>query len=212
MIACEIAALDALPLIAILRGLTPDDALHVGEAIVEAGFLCLEVPLNSPEPLESISRLRKALDGRALVGAGTVLSVEALNQVADAGGQLCISPNTDVDVIRAAKARGLLSLPGFFTPTEAFQALAAGADGIKLFPAEVAGLKGLRAVKAVLPKEARVFAVGGVAPETIGQWRSAGAFGFGIGSSLYKPGQDAATTGQKAAAFVAAMQGSDSEA
>jgi 2-dehydro-3-deoxyphosphogalactonate aldolase len=206
MIPCTIEALDPLPLIAILRGLTPDEAVAVGEAIVEAGSPCLEVPLNSPEPLESIRRLRRALDGRCLVGAGTVLTTDAVRQVADAGGQLCISPNTDVEVIRAAKAAGLLSFPGFFTPSEAFQALAAGADALKLFPAEVAGVKGLRAVRAVLPKEARVYAVGGVEPATLGEWRLAGASGFGIGSALYKPGQDAVTTGHKAAAFVAALR------
>lgn len=210
MIPCTIQALDDLPLIAILRGVTPDEAVGIGEAIVDAGFLCLEVPLNSPQPLESIRRLRRALNGRALVGAGTVLSAKAVDQVADAGGQLCISPNTDAGVIRATKARGLLSMPGFFTPSEAFQALEAGADAIKLFPAEVAGVKGLAAVKAVLPKETRVYAVGGAVPETVGQWRRAGAFGFGIGSSLYKSAQDAVTTGHKAAAFVAAMRGGDS--
>jgi 2-dehydro-3-deoxyphosphogalactonate aldolase len=206
MIASRIETLDALPLIAILRGLTPAHAVEIGEAIVAAGFLCLEVPLNSPQPLESIRLLREALDGRALVGAGTVLTVDQAKAIADVGGQLCISPNSDVDVIRTTKALGLLSLPGFFTPTEAFQALAAGADALKLFPAEVASTSGLRAVRAVLPAEARVYAVGGVAPENVDEWRRAGASGFGIGSSLYKPGQDAITTGHKAAAFVAAVR------
>jgi 2-dehydro-3-deoxyphosphogalactonate aldolase len=206
MIPSRIETLDALPLIAILRGLTPARAVEVGEAIVAAGFLCLEVPLNSPQPLESIRLLREALDGRALVGAGTVLTVDQAKAVADVGGQLCISPNSDVDVIRTTKALGLLSLPGFFTPTEAFQALAAGADALKLFPAEVASTGGLRAVRAVLPAEARVYAVGGVAPENVDEWRRAGASGFGIGSSLYTPGQDAITTGHKAAAFVAAVR------
>lgn len=210
MIACKIETLDALPLIAILRGLTPDEAVDIGEAIVAAGFLCLEVPLNSPEPLESIRRLRKALDGRALVGAGTVLNVKQVGLVLEAGGQLCISPNTNVDVIRATKSLGLLSLPGFFTPSEAFQALAAGADALKLFPAEVAGTSGLRAVRAVLSSESRVYAVGGVAPDNVSEWRRAGASGFGIGSALFKPGQDAITTQYKAEAFVAAINANQS--
>jgi 2-dehydro-3-deoxyphosphogalactonate aldolase len=201
-----IQTLDTLPLIAILRGLEPENAVAVGEAIVAAGFVCLEVPLNSPRPLESIRRLRDALDGRALVGAGTVLTVEAAQTVAEAGGQLVISPNTNPDVIRAAKALGLLSIPGFFTSSEAFAALDAGADALKLFPAEVAGPPGLKAVRAVLPAEARVYAVGGVAPDTIATWRKAGASGFGIGSALFAPGRTAIDTGRAAAAFVAAWQ------
>lgn len=200
-----ISMLDPLPLVAILRGLVPEEAVAIGEAVAEAGFLCLEVPLNSPRPLESIRLLRHVLDGRVLVGAGTVLSVEQVAQVADAGGQLCVSPNVDVAVIGAAKARGMVSLPGFFTPSEAFAALAAGADALKLFPAEIAGPQGLRAIRAVLPADARVYAVGGVSPANIGEWQQAGASGFGIGSSLYKPGQDAPQTADKAAAFVAAM-------
>lgn len=205
MIPCTIESLDALPLIAILRGLHPDEAVAVGEAIVAAGFVCLEVPLNSPEPLESIRRLRTALNGRALVGAGTVLSADAARQVADAGGQLIISPNTNVEVIRMAKMLGLLSLPGFFTPSEAFQALDAGADALKLFPAEIAGPAGLKAVRAVLPSDARVYAVGGVAPENLQSWRTAGASGFGIGSAIFKPGQSAADVGRNAEAFVARL-------
>ena len=203
-----IQTLDTLPLIAILRGLEPENAVAVGEAIVAAGFVCLEVPLNSPRPLESIRRLRDALDGRALVGAGTVLSVEAAHDVAAAGGQIVISPNTNPDVIRAAKTLGLLSIPGFFTPSEAFAALDAGADALKLFPAEVAGPQGLKAVRAVLPAETRVYAVGGVAPDTITTWRKAGASGFGIGSALFAPGRTAIDTGRAAAAFVAAWQAS----
>lgn len=204
MIPVAIESLDTLPLIAILRGLRPDEAVAVGEAIVAAGFVCLEVPLNSPEPLESIRRLRQALDGRALVGAGTVLNVAAVRDVAAAGGQLIISPNTNVDVIREAKALGLLSLPGFFTPSEAFAALDAGADALKLFPAEVAGLKGLKAVRAVLPSQTRVYAVGGVDPDGVADWRAGGASGFGIGSALFKPGKSAAQTGRDAEAFVSA--------
>ncbi len=202
MIPVSIESLDALPLIAILRGLKPDEAVEIGEAIVAAGFRCLEVPLNSPEPLESIRRLRAALDGRALVGAGTVLSVEAAREVADAGGQLVISPNTNIKVIAETKALGLLSLPGFFTPSEAFAALDAGADALKLFPAEIAGPKGLKAVRAVLPPATRIYPVGGVDPDSMAAWRSAGASGFGIGSGVFKPGQTPEQTGLQAADFV----------
>ncbi|MFN3879062.1 MAG: 2-dehydro-3-deoxy-6-phosphogalactonate aldolase [Brevundimonas sp.] len=206
MIPVSIESLDALPLIAILRGLTPDEAVDVGEAIVAAGFRCLEVPLNSPEPLESIRRLRQALDGRALVGAGTVLNVAAAREVAAAGGQLIISPNTDTDVIRETKTLGLLSLPGFFTPSEAFAALDAGADALKLFPAEIAGPKGLKAVRAVLPAATRVYPVGGVDPDSMAAWLSAGASGFGIGSAVFKPGQTADQVGRQAKAFVQAWR------
>lgn len=203
MIPVCIESLDALPLIAILRGLKPDEAVEVGEAIVAAGFRCLEVPLNSPEPLQSIRRLRQALDGCALVGAGTVLNVAAAREVAQAGGQLIISPNTNVEVIAETKTLGLLSLPGFFTPSEAFAALDAGADALKLFPAEIAGPKGLKAVRAVLPAETRIYPVGGVDPDSMGAWRSAGASGFGIGSAVFKPGQSAEQVARHAAAFVA---------
>lgn len=202
MIPVSIESLDALPLIAILRGLKPDEAVEIGEAIVAAGFRCLEVPLNSPEPLESIRRLRAALDGRALVGAGTVLNVAAAREVAQAGGQLIISPNTNVEVIAETKTLGLLSLPGFFTPSEAFAALDAGADALKLFPAEIAGPKGLKAVRAVLPAATRVYPVGGVDPDSMSAWRSAGASGFGIGSAVFKPGQSAEQVARQAAEFV----------
>jgi len=204
MIPCTIESLDALPLIAILRGLKPDESVAVGEAIVAAGFRCLEVPLNSPEPLDSIRRMRQALDGRALVGAGTVLTVTAVREVAEAGGQLIISPNTDTEVIHEAKALGLLSLPGFFTPSEAFAALEAGADALKLFPAEIAGPQGLKAVRAVLPAATRVYPVGGVDPASMPQWLASGASGFGIGSAVFKPGQAPEQVGANAAGFVAA--------
>lgn len=209
MISSSVETLDALPLVAILRGLQPSEAVAIGEAIVATGFVCLEVPLNSPEPLESIRRLRQALDGRALVGAGTVLTAAAARDVAEAGGQIIISPNTSVEVIRAAKGMGLLSMPGFFTPSEAFEALAAGADVLKLFPAEVAGPAGLKAVRAVLPPGTRVYAVGGVDPGGMAGWRKAGASGFGIGSALFKPGVSAEQAGLAAAAFVAAWQAED---
>lgn len=204
MIPVAVESLDALPLIAILRGLKPDEAVAVGEAIVAAGFRCLEVPLNSPDPLESIRRLRQALDGRALVGAGTVLSVAAAREVADAGGQLIISPNTNVQVIAETKTLGLLSLPGFFTPSEAFAALDAGADALKLFPAEIAGPKGLKAVRAVLPAETRIYPVGGVDPDSMAAWRTVGASGFGIGSAVFKPGQSPEVVGAQAGRFVSA--------
>ncbi|MRL68509.1 2-dehydro-3-deoxy-6-phosphogalactonate aldolase [Brevundimonas sp. SPF441] len=208
MIPVSIESLDALPLIAILRGLKPDEAVEVGEAIVAAGFRCLEVPLNSPEPLASIRRLRQALDSRALVGAGTVLSVAATREVAEAGGQLIISPNTNVDVIAETKTLGLLSLPGFFTPSEAFAALDAGADALKLFPAEVAGPKGLKAIRAVLPAATRIYPVGGVDPDSMAAWRSAGASGFGVGSAVFKPGQTPEQVGRQAADFAARWYGS----
>tara|TARA_R110002051_G_scaffold11090_3_gene40882 strand:- start:5617 stop:6237 length:621 start_codon:yes stop_codon:yes gene_type:complete len=196
--------LDALPLIAILRGLDPDEAVAVGEALFDAGFRCLEVPLNSPRPLESIARLADRFGDTMLVGAGTVLSPAAVDEVRAAGGRVIISPNANPAVIAHAKAEGLVSLPGVFTPTEAFAALAAGADGLKLFPAEIAGTAGLKALKAVLPKTAPVYAVGGVAPEAMADWCAVGADGFGIGSALYRPGVTATEVGRRAAGFVAA--------
>lgn len=204
-----IEVLDDLPLVAILRGLVPEEAVEVGEALVAAGFRTLEVPLNSPRPLESISRLAAALGDRAIVGAGTVLTPAEAHAVADAGGRLMVSPNTDAAVIAAARARHMLALPGVFTPTEAFAALAAGADALKLFPAEVAGPAGLKALRAVLPAGTRVYAVGGVSPETIPAWRAAGASGAGLGSALFTPGRSAAEVGDRAAAFVRAWRAAD---
>lgn len=208
MTADIIARLDALPLVAILRGLRPDEAVEVGEALLEAGLTCLEVPLNSPRPLESIRRLRTALGDRAVVGAGTVLTPAAVHEVAAAGGQIIISPNSDPAVIQATRAAGLLSMPGFFTPSEAFTAIGAGAQVLKLFPAEVAGSAGLKAVRAVLPADQRVYAVGGVEPDGVAAWRSAGASGFGIGSGIYRAGRSARETGDRAAAFAAAWKAS----
>lgn len=195
-----------LPLVAILRGLRPDEALDMAAVLHDAGFRSLEVPLNSPDPLESIRRISDAFGDRLLVGAGTVLTVDAVDAVAEAGGRLIVSPNTDAAVIAAAKARGLVSLPGMFTPGEAFAALAAGADGLKLFPAEAASPAVLKAMKAVLPPSAPVFVVGGVTPETMAPWRAAGAQGFGLGSALYKPGRAAAEVGAAAAAFATAWR------
>ena len=202
----DLETLDALPLIAILRGLTPEEAPAVGDALVEAGFRVLEVPLNSPRPLDSIRILAERFEGRALVGAGTVLTPQAARQVAEAKGRLIISPNMDPAVIAETRRLGLLSLPGIFTPTEAFGALATGAHALKLFPAEIAGPAGLKALRAVLPPDKRLYAVGGVAPDTLADWRRAGASGFGIGSALYKPGMGAGDVGERARAFVAAWK------
>jgi 2-dehydro-3-deoxyphosphogalactonate aldolase len=196
--------LRARPLIAILRGLQPDEAVAIGEALVGAGFLCIEVPLNTPQPLESIRALRAALGDLALVGAGTVLEPGQVADIAEAGGQIIVSPNMDAGVIAAAKAAGLVSLPGVFTATEAFAALKAGADGLKLFPAEIAGPAAVKALKAVLPRGCPLMPVGGIEPETLAPYLAAGAAGFGIGGALYKPGWTAAQVGERAAAFVAA--------
>jgi 2-dehydro-3-deoxyphosphogalactonate aldolase len=200
--------LETLPLVAILRGLTPDESVEIGEALVAAGFRCLEVPMNSPSPLDSIRRLRDALGDRAIVGAGTVLTPQGVRDIAAAGGQIIISPNTDASVIGEAKAAGLISFPAFYTPSEAFTAIAAGADALKLFPAETAGPSTLKALKAVLPKTTPVFPVGGVEPGNVAAWRAAGANGFGLGSALYKPGKTAAEVRVAADAFVAAWRAS----
>ncbi|MCJ2090632.1 2-dehydro-3-deoxy-6-phosphogalactonate aldolase [Methylobacterium sp. E-005] len=200
------AAFATCPLVAILRGLTPEEAPAVGDALVDAGFTLIEVPLNSPDPLRSIARLADRLAGRALVGAGTVLEPAQVAAVGDAGGSLIVSPNTDAAVIGATCSRGLVSLPGYQTPTEAFTALAAGATALKLFPADVASPAALRAHRAVLPSGTRVLAVGGVTPEGIAAWRAASADGFGLGSNLYRPGKPAADVARDAAAFVEAVR------
>ena len=199
-------AMARLPLVAILRGVQPEEALAIGEALVEAGFHIIEVPLNSPRPLESIATLARHLHTVALVGAGTVLSLEQAAQVADAGGKLIVMPHGDVAVIRAAKRLGCACVPGIATPTEAFAALAAGADALKLFPAEGSSPAALKAMRAVLPKDTAVLPVGGIAPNTMAPWRAAGAAGFGLGSALYKPGDSAAAVGEKARAFVTAWR------
>ena len=194
------------PLIAILRGLTPQDAPAIGRALVAAGITRLEVPLNSPDPLESIALLARDLEGQATVGAGTVLSVDQVRAVRAAGGRMVLSPNCNADVIRATVAEGMASYPGVMTPTEAFAALEAGATGLKLFPGELIGPIGLRAMRAVLPQGTECWAVGGVSVANMAEWRGAGAAGFGIGSSLYKPGDSAETVAAKAAAIVAAWE------
>lgn len=193
------------PLIAILRGVKPDEAEAIGDALVEGGIRIIEVPLNSPDPLASIARLGTRLEGRAMVGAGTVLRVEQIEPIRAAGGRLIVSPSTDVDVIAATVAAGLVSCPGYFTPSEAFAALDAGAHALKLFPAEAASPAVVRAQRAVLPRDVRLIVVGGIAPDSMAPWFAAGADGFGLGSGIYRPGQTAAATLEKARAFVAAL-------
>lgn len=195
-------AFERCPLIAILRGVRPEEVEAIGDALVDAGFTLIEVPLNSPEPLDSVRRLAGRLAGRAVVGAGTVLRAADVDAVADAGGTMVISPNADPAVIAATAGRGLVSLPGIGTPSEAFAALAAGATALKLFPAEAASPAVLKAMRAVLPGGTRVLPVGGITLEGMAPWQAAGAAGFGLGSALYRPGATAAEVADNAAAFV----------
>ncbi len=197
----SLALMADLPLIAILRGLTPDAALGVGQALADAGFRAIEVPLNSPDPFRSIAALAQRFGDRLLIGAGTVLRVADVVRLKEVGGRLCVAPNMDPAVIAAAKGLGMVALPGVLTPTEAFAALAAGADGLKLFPAEAAGPAVVKAIRAVLPPDAPIFPVGGIAPETMTAYRRAGAAGFGLGSALYKPGDRPDQIAPRAAAF-----------
>ena len=198
-------ALQQLPLVAILRGLSPADAIPVGQVLVDAGWSLIEVPLNSPQPLDSIAALARAFP-QALVGAGTVLDVDQVRAVAAAGGQLIVAPNTDVDVVFEATRLGLVCLPGVATPTEAFAALAAGAHGLKLFPAEMISPPVLKALRAVLPIGTALLPVGGITPDSLAGWRAAGAAGAGIGSALYKPGMALAGVVAQAQRFAQAWR------
>jgi 2-dehydro-3-deoxyphosphogalactonate aldolase len=191
------------PLIAIIRGVRSDEAEAIGDAIYEGGIRIIEVPLNSPDPLWSIELLARRFGDRMLVGAGTVLRKEQVDEVKSAGGGIIVSPDTNIDVIAASAAAGLVSSPGYFTPTEAFAAIRAGAHSLKLFPAEGASPKVLQGQLAVIPKDVPVLAVGGISPDNMGPWLEAGAAGFGLGSGLYRPGQSAADTLEKARAYVA---------
>lgn len=197
--------LDACPLVAIIRGVTPDEVEAVGEALIGAGIRIIEVPLNSPDPLTSIGRLARRFGADASIGAGTVLTTDDVHRVAEAGGELIVSPNVDMDVIRASVAAGLVSAPGFFTPTEGFQALAAGAHVLKLFPAEAASPGVLKAQLAVLPKDVPVLAVGGISPDNMGPYLAAGARGFGLGSGLFSPGRSATEVAERARDYVTAL-------
>ena len=179
-------------IIAILRGIKPEEAASICEAILEAGITTIEIPLNSPRPLESIGLLAKRFGSVATIGAGTVLSAHEVRDVASAGGKIIVSPSFDADVVRESKSLKLESWPGVLTPSECFAALKAGADGLKIFPCSVLGPAGVKAIRAVLPPETAVYAVGGAGPENFADWFAAGVNGFGIGSALYKPGQSAA--------------------
>jgi 2-dehydro-3-deoxyphosphogalactonate aldolase len=197
-----IAAFEACPLIAIMRGITPADAADHGQALYEAGFRIVEVPLNSPQPFDSIAAIRKVLPPDAIVGAGTVLHPAFVNDVKQAGGELIVMPHSDPEVVIAAKAQGLACAPGVATPTEAFVALKNGADVLKMFPAEQLGCQVVKAWRAVIAAQVPLVPVGGISPDNMGPFLNAGANGFGLGSALYKPGQSAAVTASHAKAFI----------
>lgn len=194
------------PLIAILRGLRPEDAIPVGEALLDAGLRILEVPLNSPDPFASIARLAQRFGQQALVGAGTVRRVAEVDQLRAAGGRLLVMPHTDPALIRAGVARGLFTIPGVATPSEAFSALDAGAHALKLFPAEMLGPAVVRALRAVLPAQVPLLPVGGITPDNLAAFRASGAAGAGIGSALFRPGDPPELVAERARAFVAAWR------
>lgn len=191
-------------IIAILRGVTPDEAIPIADALVEAGITRIEVPLNSPDPFDSIGKMLEAHGNRAMIGAGTVLDVQAVERLHEMGAHMVVSPDANASVIVATKQAGMMSFPGVMTPTECFSALHAGADGLKLFPASLLGLEGLKAIGAVLPKGTKTYAVGGVGPDNFADWFAAGITGFGIGSALFKPGMPMADVASRAADMVAA--------
>lgn len=198
------AALQHLPLVAILRGVKPEEVEGIADALYAEGFRVIEVPLNSPNATDSIARLARRMPADTVVGAGTVLSVQAVDEVQAAGGKVIVMPHADVEVIRAAKARGLFCVPGAATPTEAFAAINAGADAVKLFPAELVTPTIVKAMRAVLPKDLRLLPVGGITPDNMAPYVKAGAAGFGLGSALYSPGLSAVEVGQRARAFAQA--------
>lgn len=198
--------LDQCPLVAIIRGVTPGEAEAIGDALYDGGIRIIEVPLNSPDPLASIERLAARFGDRVLVGAGTVLKAEDVGRVRDAGGRIIVSPDTNAEVIAAAAAAGMVSSPGYFTPSEALAAIRAGATALKLFPAEAATPAVLRAQLAVIPREVPILAVGGIKPDDMRSWLDAGASGFGLGGGLYRPGQSAEETLAKARAYVAGLK------
>ncbi len=206
MLTFETAAAEC-GIVAIIRGITLDEVAGVGDALYEAGIRIVEVPLNSPEPFRSIAALAARFQGRMVVGAGTVLDVDSVDRVKSAGGQISVSPDCNPEVIARAVDRGLLPLPGVFTPTEAFDAVRAGARHLKLFPAEAASPKTVKAWKAVLPKDVKIYAVGGVTPANMKEWADAGCAGFGIGSNIYKPGMSTEDVARAARDFVAAWNG-----
>lgn len=193
------------PLVAILRGVKPEEAVAIGLALERQGIAIVEVPLNSPRPMESIALLAREFGERLLIGAGTVMTPVQVAEIAAAGGKLIVTPHADAAIVRAAKQHGLIAVPGFFTPAEAFAMLAAGADALKLFPSEAASPAMLQALRAVLPSGTAVLPVGGIDAANIPAWRAAGAAGFGIGSAIYKPGDSPETVSAKAHALVAAL-------
>ena len=191
-------------IIAILRGIAPDDAKAIGEVLIETGITTIEIPLNSPRPLESIALLAKAFGSVATIGAGTVLSVQHVREIASAGGRIVVSPSFDAEVVQETKSLNMASWPGVLSPTECFAALKAGADGLKIFPCSVLGPSGVKAIRAVLPPETSVYAVGGAGPANFADWIAAGVNGFGIGTALYQPGHSVAQVRQAAADIVRA--------